>query len=124
MIVKFINNAKFTHESVSLNDLYLVLAVSFIANLGAGEAIFQILNKHGGISHVPVSCFDIVDGRSSAYWAARLDADGSLLLWPKEFFAEYFHDDLSDGAITAREKFDGVVNLLQEESGFVASRNK
>ncbi|WP_152625126.1 hypothetical protein [Xanthomonas albilineans] len=116
MRVKFKNSDLFPHDSVKVGRLYLVLAISLITdeNNGSG-AVLQILDEHSGISDVPAECFDIIDERVSKHWVARLETDGSLLLWPPEFFSEYFHDDFSDGIFSAREKFNSVVKKMQSE---------
>lgn len=98
---------------------YLVLGISFISGDGSrsNKTLYQVLNDFGGISHVPVSLFELQDNRCSAYWSARYDSDGSLLLWPKEFFADYFHDDLSDGSSAATGIFSEVIKILKDEAG-------
>lgn len=96
---------------------YLVLGISVIANDEACRVLYQVLNDSDGISHVPASLFDLQDNRCSASWVARYDADGSLLLWPEEFFVDYFHDDLSEGDSAVANVFRGVVVKLREEAG-------
>ena len=96
---------------------YLVLGISFIANGETCRVLYQVLNDFGGISHAPAGLFELVDNKCSASWVARYDADGSLLLWPKEFFADYFHDDLSEGDSAVVDAFRGVVVRLREEAG-------
>jgi hypothetical protein len=96
---------------------YLVLGISVIANDEACRVLYQVLNDSDGISHVPAGLLDLQDSKCSAFWIARYDADGSLLLWPKEFFVDYFHDDLSEGDGAVANVFRGVVDKLKEEAG-------
>ena len=98
---------------------YLVLGISFISGDGSrsSKILYQVLNDFGGISHVPVGLFELQDNRCSAYWSARYDSDGSLLFWPKEFFVDYFHDDLSEGRGAAIDVFLEVIKILKGEAG-------
>ena len=96
---------------------YLVLGISFIANDEACRVLYQVLNDSGGISHAPAGLFELQDGKCSALWNARYDADGSFLLWPREFFTDYFHDDLSEGNSAATLAFREVVGKLRKEAG-------
>jgi len=104
--------------SLSHGRNYLVLAITVMAadEMNPSRVLYQVLNDFGGISHVPAKLFDISDGRGSASWMARHENDGSFLLWPREFFVEYFHDDLSEGRLAAMEIFDRVVTRLKSEA--------
>lgn len=103
--------------SLSHGRNYLVLAITCMAAHGVspGGVLYQVLNDFGGISHVPANLFEISDERSSAHWLAKYDEHGSLLLWPPEFFVEFFHDDLSEGYRAALEGFESVVTRLKNE---------
>ncbi|MDR7070384.1 hypothetical protein J2X02_003249 [Pseudoxanthomonas japonensis] len=94
-----------------------MLGISFIADGRPSGVLYQVLNDFDGISHVPASLFDLKDGRCSSFWVAKYDADGSLLLWPQEFFVDYFHDDLSDGDSAAVHSFRKAVDGLKKEAG-------
>jgi hypothetical protein len=43
---------------------------------------------------------------------------GDVCLWPPSFFAEFYHDKLSDGDPEIAKDFQRVYSELAEESGF------
>jgi hypothetical protein len=106
--------------ALTANATYLVLGISVVMENKSGAVLYQVLNDVDGISHAPASIFELEDGKCSAYWVARHDPDGSLLLWPEEFFVKYFHDDLSDGRKAAVDSFNAVVARLKKEAGISA----
>jgi hypothetical protein len=97
---------------------YLVLGLTFLlpALPHGGGARYEILNDHGKCRSIPAFLFELVDSRVSKHWVARQDDDGAVLLWPTEFYARFFHDDLSEGAPETVQTFSKVVELLQQES--------
>lgn len=96
---------------------YLVLGItfSFPDEPHGGGVQYQILNDFGKCRSIPSCLFEMHDPRCSKHWIARQDEDGSLLLWPEEFYAEFFHDDLSEGVPSAIDAFTRVVEQLQSE---------
>lgn len=118
MIVECISNES-SRYPLTAGENYLVLGISFVANEEAGGIVYQVLSDANGVSHVPASLFGVRDGRCSAFWVAKYEVDGSLLLWPREFFARYFHDDLSEGEIAAVLSFRKVVDELKREAELI-----
>ena len=53
--------------------------------------------------------------QTSRYWVAQARENGAFLLWPEEFFIEYFHDDLSEGIGETVVIFKAVVNRMSAE---------
>lgn len=100
-------------------NTYLVLAITFMlpAEPHGGGVHYQILNDFGDCRSVPAYLFRVADARASRYWVARQDSDGSLLLWPEEFYTRFFHDDLSEGENYAVNIFEQIVNKMQLEYG-------
>ena len=59
--------------------------------------------------------FEIVDGSPSKYWQAVIGPSGQFVLWPPSWFAEYYHDRLSDGDPVIYADFLEVRDRLQTE---------
>jgi hypothetical protein len=106
--------------SITGGRKYLVLGITFVSNPvhAAASILYQVLNDHGGVSHVPADLFSIENGQCSAFWAVRQLEDGSMLVWPQEFFVEFFHDDLSEGVRSAVDVLRSVVGKLAREANF------
>jgi hypothetical protein len=64
--------------------------------------------------------FEIVDGSVSRHWQCRALPGGEFVLWPPSWFAEFYHDRLSDGDSTITADFAGIRKLLRAESEAVA----
>jgi hypothetical protein len=96
---------------------YLVLGMTFLlpALPHGGGVRYEVLNDYGKCRSIPAFLFEIVDKRVSKHWAARQDEDGAVLLWPTEFYAKFFHDDLSEGVAETVQTFSKVVELLRDE---------
>src|SRR5262245_27003672 len=78
---------------LAVGAIYMVLGVNCQVGYYAGT----LLQLPGDYVHfVPLCLFNVVDGRPSRYWEARKFGDSCLMLWPAEFYADYFHDDLSN----------------------------
>jgi hypothetical protein len=96
---------------------YLALGLHFNINtpgFGTGVAI-QIFNDNRHIVFPPLSLFQIIDGRPSRYWVARLLENGSLELQPPSFNQEYYHERLSEYIPEIVEDFEGVYAMLESE---------
>ncbi|WP_147444155.1 MULTISPECIES: hypothetical protein [Corallococcus] len=106
-----------TSYQLQIGSDYLVLALTFSLPTEpyGGGAEYQILNGFGVCRSVPACLFNVIDNRASEYWRVRQDEDGSLLLWPEEFFVDFFHDDLSEGRLETVNSFKKVVQKLQRE---------
>lgn len=100
-----------------IGNTYLVLALTMMTDgePHGGGVHYQILNDYGAIRSIPSVLFEIEDPRCSRFWNAQAHEDGSLLLWPEEFFTKYFHDDLSEGVQETVKVFAEVVNRLSIE---------
>jgi hypothetical protein len=100
-----------------VGNSYLVLGITFVFPMEphGGGLQYQVLNDYGACRSIPACLFEVEDGRSSQYWLAKQESDGSLLLWPEEFFVRYFHDDLSEGEADAMQAFQRVVVKMQAE---------
>ena len=116
MQLGYASSSKIEYQIVPGNE-YLVLGMSFLlANEPhGGGAQYQILDDFGGCRIIPACLFAVIDDRCSRYWHIRQDLDGAVLLWPEEFFADYFHDDLSEGFAGAIKLFKQVVDRLSHE---------
>lgn len=112
-----------TEYQLVVGGSYLVLGITMMitGEPHGGGVHYQILNDSGAIRSIPSMLFEIEDARCSRYWVAQARENGALLLWPEEFFIEYFHDDLSEGIREAVVKFKAVVNRMcaefEEQSG-------
>lgn len=106
--------------SITAGRKYLVLGLTFVPKpaLTVASILYQVLNDYGGVSHVPAEFFSIENGQCSAFWAVRQHEDGSMLIWPQEFFVEFFHDDLSEGVRSAIDVLRTVVGKLAREADF------
>lgn len=63
--------------------------------------------------------FEIVDGSVSRYWQSRVLPGGRFVLWPPSWFAEYYHDRLSEGDPTISADFDEVRELIKAEAAAI-----
>ena len=64
-----------------------------------GNVTYRIGNppREQYVIHCLAVLFEIVDGSPSRFWQAVMRPDGQFVLWPPSWFAEYYHDRLSDG---------------------------
>jgi hypothetical protein len=102
---------------ITPGEEYVVLGITSYAKdspHGAGM-FFEIQTAYGQCRSAPSCLSDVVDSRCSKYWMIRMNQDGGFVLWPEEFFAEFFHDDLSEGLKAAVDAFRQVVVRLYSE---------
>ena len=71
------------------------------------NAKFELLDDFGNLVSAPMDLFHVVEGSVSPCWTLKI-VDGSILVWPAEFFERYFHDDLSEGLPEAVKAFSRV----------------
>jgi hypothetical protein len=64
----------------------------------------------------PLYMFEVLDPRASQHWEVKVSASGAVRLWPSSFFADYYHDDLSERAPAVVRDFWAVYGLLSEEA--------
>ncbi len=97
---------------------YLVLGIRFLLHLphfGSAPVLeIQEDNRHYCVS-IPSCLFEIVDPRPSRFWVVKKQGDFDLALWPEEFYARFFHDDLTEGVKAVREVYQAVVKKLEQE---------
>ncbi len=105
------------NHALTVGKEYLVLGiVSVIASPQYGNtALFEIVNDHHQFVLFPAMLFEVTDARCSSFWRAAVQQDGTVALRPEEFCREFFHDDLSDGDLAARQVFEAVVAKLKAE---------
>ena len=102
-------------STITPNNEYTVLGVYFSNESVFMKGItFEICSDVQMIETVPACLFEIIDSRVSQFWHAK-QSDNSFLLWPKEFYQEFFHDDLTDGVPEVVETFKKVVYLMERE---------
>jgi hypothetical protein len=107
-----------TDHQFRVGDIYLVLGITFMLpeEPHGGGVQYQLLSDFGDLRIAPAFLFELKDRRCSKHWIARTDDDGAMLLWPEEFFAQYFHDDLSEGVPEVKAVFEQVVKRMRSEA--------
>ncbi len=107
-----------TSFELTVGEEYTVLGISFqtMSPLNKGT-ILLLRDDIGRCAFIPVCLVDVSNAIPSIYWRAKKKDDFSLSFWPEEFFAEYFHDDLSDGIPEIKEVFDRVCQTMEREGG-------
>ncbi len=111
---------------ISIGEEYLVLGISFEVNspVYGHTALFEILNDAGLYLSIPAALFEIMDGRCSSFWEARLYKEGAVAMWPSEFYEPHFHDDLSNGETETRKVFESVLTKMKAEFGDGSARGR
>jgi hypothetical protein len=64
--------------------------------------------------------FEILDGSVSRHWQSRLFPGGRFALWPPSWFAEFYHDRLSEGDPAICADFAEVRDLMKAEAALPA----
>jgi hypothetical protein len=113
-----INDSFATEYMLTIGKEYLVLGLSVhVASVVfGGSPVLQLVDDAGRLEMVPTPLLEIKDARPSGFWRARQREDFGLALWPEEFYSDYFHDDLSDGAPEAKDALAAVIRKLQKEA--------
>jgi hypothetical protein len=95
---------------------YLVLGLRFItkSDVYGASTLFEVEDDSGLCVSTPSVLFEITDPRPSMSWIARQTKIG-FKLWPEEFYAEYFHEDVSDRRPEALRALDAVKRRLDVE---------
>lgn len=103
---------------------YVVLSLGFLVKSVWGTTCVVTYNTDyhvGSVGTAPMCLFEIVDARLSRYWEARDVShvtglgEGSISLEPREFFAPYFFDDLSERRPETVREYERIFDLLTEE---------
>ena len=96
---------------------YLVLGISFLVNsqVYGNCCILTIQDDATRCVMVPSLLFEITDSRASRHWIVK-SADGvNVTVWPEEFYAEFFHDRITDYEPEALAALKAAVGRIEEE---------
>lgn len=104
---------------ISIGKEYTVLGVTFLARspVYGSMTILMVQDDAGRCIDVPSPLMEIVDPRPSQYWRARGFDDASFMLWPEEFYEDFFYDNLSEGVPEVVRTYKQVVRRLDAEFG-------
>jgi hypothetical protein len=95
---------------------YVALGLSFQEASKWNKGVIVLLRDDiGRCAFVPICLLKISDAAVSSLWRAKKTEEANLCLWPEEFFAEFFHDDLSDGVPAVQDVFRRVCELIANE---------
>lgn len=95
---------------------YTVLGINFQSDILFNKGTVILLRDDiGGCAFVPLCLLGITEPGISKYWLVEKKGAHDLLMWPKEFYLDYFHDDLSDGVASVRQLFDTICQVLDAE---------
>ena len=96
---------------------YTILGIMFAvqSSIFGSTALFEVRDDAGRCYSVPTCLFEIVDPRPSRWWIAKQLGDFNFVLWPHEFYQEFFHDDLSNGLPERVAEFESLVQRLKDE---------
>lgn len=111
-------------HAITPGNEYVVLGFSIEpkgAINGSGSFVY-VVNDWGQCRSISMQLFDLVDARCSRYWYARNYDDGAVSLWPEEFYADYFLDDLIEGDAKANETFAKLMLRMNQEDNLDAYR--
>lgn len=102
---------------LTVDKEYVVLGISFLSasTLNKG-ATFLLKDDYGRCAFVPIFLLEISDSIPSKYWRVKKGIDGDILIWPEEFFSDYFFDDLSDGGSCAIKIFRNICAEMEAEA--------
>lgn len=75
----------------------------------------EIATEGGFLMSVPLREFEIVSGKPSIFWEARVDKDNTFRLWPPSFYAPFYHSDLADRDPHVVTDFDRVREQIEED---------
>lgn len=92
--------------------------MAFAIRVLKGIIWIDILSESGHLYPVPLSLFEIINGRMSTFWELRQYDDGDIVIQPSSFFQEYYHDDLLEGVTAIVKDFLQIKALMEEEFNF------
>jgi hypothetical protein len=75
-----------------------------------------IRDERGGCAFVHLALFEITEDSASRFWKVVSTKNGTLKIWPKSFFKQYYHDDLSEGVPEIVEDFRKVADMIKSEA--------
>lgn len=94
---------------------YTVLGITFVKDSSYMNGVtLEICSDVDMIETVPICLFEIIDTRASQYWSVQFK-DNTFSLWPKEFYKEFFHDDLTEGIPEIVQIFKCIVGRMERE---------
>jgi len=104
-------------HAITPESEYVVLGLSVkpCGSPNGSGAFVYVVNDWGQCRAISICLFDVVESRCSKYWHAKRHEDGTLLLWPEEFYIDYFLDDLSEDDADAGELFKKLVLCINAE---------
>lgn len=96
----------------------LVVGQEYVAmglSVSDGVIWIEVATDGGFLMPVPLKEFDIVYGKPSNLWEARVDEENTFRLWPASFYAPFYHSDLADREPAVVADFDRVREQIEEE---------
>jgi hypothetical protein len=100
-----------TEYLVEPGQEYTVLGMSF----RHGEPWFELHVPIRVLASFPAFLFEIVDPAASRYWQLRID-DGTVRLWPPQFYQDYFIDDFSNDKPDVVEHLRAIEARIEAEA--------
>ena len=98
---------------------YAVLGLNFRGSSGWNKGVVVLLRDDvGRCAFVPICLLKISNAIVPSLWRAKITEETNLCLWPEEFFADFFHDDLSDGVPAVQDVFRRVCEAIEDESPY------
>jgi hypothetical protein len=96
---------------------YLVLGISFLVNseVYGNCCLFTIQDDATRCVMVPGALFEITDSKASRHWIVKNAEGSNLTLWPEEFYAEFFHDRVTDYEPEALAALRAAVIRIEDE---------
>ena len=99
----------------TIGKIYVVLGIAYNSDPSSYRTTFiDLCDDIGNCTSIPIFLTEIVDPRPSMFWRGKI-IKNDLVLWPSEFYREFFHDDLSEEKPEIRRVFDIVVDRLTYE---------
>lgn len=101
-----------TYNQITVGERYEVLSITAhsLSQYYGSQPSIEIIDDNGSLSSIPLFLFNIIDPSPSSHWKLSCERDGTLKLWPEEFYEPYFHDDLSNGYKNA---LDGLRSVIE-----------
>lgn len=96
---------------------YLVLGMSFLVNspIYGHCCLFTIQDDATRCIMVPSALFAITDSRASKHWIVKSAEGSNLTVWPEEFYAEFFHDRVTDYEPEALAALKAAVSRIEND---------
>jgi hypothetical protein len=102
---------------LELGKEYVVFGLSLFGGMSWVDIASEATSADPGYLHpAPLCLFEIVNGHVSRYWEAHQHGDRDLMLQPRSFYRDYYHEDLADGVPEVVEDFARMRALLEDEA--------